>query len=96
MQHYSCITYCKIGLDEANSDSMDVLPTGEGVLIIDEVKVIFEVILTVNRKLRIMFCRIHKVFYHFQVMQIKFTLIVRRLVGGWCGVAGVRNLLACV
>ena len=77
MQHYSYITYCKIGSDEANSDSMDVLPTGEGVLIIDEVKVIFEVILTVNRKLRIMFCRIHKAFYHFQVMH---TLIVCRLV----------------
>ena len=80
MQHYSCITYWKIGLDVANSNSMDVLPTGEGVLIIDEVKVIFEVILTVNRKLRFMFCRIHKAFYHFQVMHIRFTIIVCRLV----------------
>ena len=37
-----------VGLDVANSDSMNVLPTGKGVLII-EVKVIFEVILAVKR-----------------------------------------------
>ena len=50
------------------SDSMDVLPTGEGVLIIDEVKVIPEVILIVNyamlnQSLCFVGCRKHSIIF---------------------------------